>query len=264
MVQEMECNVCHSNFVECTGQEVESFLGNSSNGQPESSSEGDRDNGRESIDQSPNSGGEIIHQILNRVLGVGVQVRPQTSSTLLTVMQNAAAESGRPIGIVVRQAVSSDELESLASMLSSGSRRSALVGGGEIGGSFGALGNLLSLPSLGGGGGGGGGTSGIGLGLGGQSFDDLLHHILMHETSHAGAPPATQEVIDNLPHQLVEDEDAAMQLGECSISQEMFSIGDTAVTLPCGHFFKQDLVVQWLKMHDTCPVCRVRLSSSCG
>lgn len=50
------------------------------------------------------------------------------------------------------------------------------------------------------------------------------------------------------------------ELGECSINQELFQLGDVAVTLPCEHRFKEESIVHWLKMHSTCPVCRVDIS----
>lgn len=48
--------------------------------------------------------------------------------------------------------------------------------------------------------------------------------------------------------------------GECCITQESFEIGDVMVPLSCGHNYKQESIVHWLQMHNTCPVCRIQLS----
>ena len=95
---------------------------------------------------------------------------------------------------------------------------------------------------------------------GGRTFEDLLHHIFMNENSHAGEPPATEKILQSLKRTLVTNETNLFELGECSISQESFEIGDIAISLPCNHCYKEEPIVQWLKMHNTCPVCRISLS----
>ena len=106
-------------------------------------------------------------------------------------------------------------------------------------------------------------VGGPGLSYPDRSFEELLHHILMNDSSHAGAPPATAATIENLSREVISAETDLQGLGECcSITQEAFEVGDTAVKLPCGHAYKQESIIQWLRMHDTCPVCRVRLPSA--
>ena len=34
---------------------------------------------------------------------------------------------------------------------------------------------------------------------------------------------------------------------------------DELVSMPCGHIFHEDCLVPWLRMHGTCPVCRVSI-----
>ena len=45
-------------------------------------------------------------------------------------------------------------------------------------------------------------------------------------------------------------------LGECGITQECFEVGETAVTLGCGHVYKEESIVHWLGLSNTCPYCR--------
>ena len=110
-----------------------------------------------------------------------------------------------------------------------------------------------------------GGMSMGGMGIGGmgnmRSFEDLLHHIMMNDNSHAGVPPAPDMVIDSLTREVVTPDTNLQRLGECCISMEAFEPGDTAISLPCGHCYKQEPIVQWLRMHNTCPVCRLQVAS---
>eukprot|EP01038_Epipyxis_sp_PR26KG_P005654 gene5654-7809_t len=93
-----------------------------------------------------------------------------------------------------------------------------------------------------------------------SQLESLLHHILMNETSLAGAPAASEELIANLERETVTTDPTINQLGDCCISQELFEIGDVVITLSCGHRFKEEPIIHWLKMHNTCPVCRITIN----
>jgi hypothetical protein len=93
-----------------------------------------------------------------------------------------------------------------------------------------------------------------------RQFEALLHHILMNEMSHAGAPPASKSVLESLKREIITNDTDTVALGECNITQEPFEVGDTMIELPCGHNYKQDSIVHWLEMHNTCPVCRVEIA----
>lgn len=89
---------------------------------------------------------------------------------------------------------------------------------------------------------------------GGNSFDDLLHHIMMNESSYAHHG-ASEEAISRLERRT----ENLHELGECSISQEPFNENDTAIVLSCHHAFKENEILQWLRVNNTCPVCRVSI-----
>ena len=183
----------------------------------------------------------LIQRIVNRILGLGVQTRPSVQSTLLTVLQQAALDSGRPVGIVVRQTTTARELALLTSLLSMG-RTGSTAG---VDGTDGMAGFTAPFG-----------------GLDGRSFEDFLHHIMMNESSYAGAPPASDVAILSLDRQLITPHTDQRQLGVCCISQEPFEEGEVAVTMPCGHAYKEAPIVQWLKRHNSCPVCRYVISTN--
>jgi hypothetical protein len=322
--QEIRCSLCNSTFVELGGQRIHEFLGDAvpsdsvTSSSSSSSSTGSNNNpiAISSSSAQPLSGGilpggasapagpagsDLVMQILNRVLGMGVQTAPDGQSTLLELLQQtSSASGGRPVGVVVRQPVSPSELSSISEALagttgvtrargprvssapapssssaSLAAPRNDMLGllnmfsGVGVGGVAGAPSNtILSGPAtIGGlrvGGMGPLGPLGLFGGLGGatSSLDDILHHILMNERSHAGVPPASTETIQSLKRVCVRNDTDTSSLGECSISQEKFETGDVCVMLTCGHNFKQEAIERWLAMHDTCPTCRVRVSDN--
>mmetsp|Transcript_4131 Transcript_4131/g.8532 ORF Transcript_4131/g.8532 Transcript_4131/m.8532 type:complete len:664 (-) Transcript_4131:276-2267(-) len=73
-----------------------------------------------------------------------------------------------------------------------------------------------------------------------------------------GPPPASGTALKNLPLITVASEDL-VENRECSICLEEHEIGSVAVRMPCAHIFHKNCVVDWLKSHCTCPVCRYEL-----
>jgi hypothetical protein len=88
-----------------------------------------------------------------------------------------------------------------------------------------------------------------------RSLDDIVSQLLNH--LEGGAPPADKDTIDNLPKvtitQISIDQDA-----ECTVCQDKFVMGEEVCQLTkCEHLFHTDCITPWLKLHDTCPVCRI-------
>ena len=67
-------------------------------------------------------------------------------------------------------------------------------------------------------------------------------------SGHAGAPPATSGDINLL-------EDVDVEGGECAVCQE--ELGDRCKKMRCGHVYHFDCLAPWLRIHNTCPVCRL-------
>ena len=229
------CSVCGGDFIEILGQGIESFLAPDPPQLPQTTTATNTvtppSRGQAVELDTAGGAGAVIQRIINRVLGLDSLV-PNQGPSIISLLQQAATDAGRPVGVVIRQASTPHEMALLSNMLGRGggsqlprSRLAEALSGRETGReTFGGFG----------------------------SFEDLLHHILMNERSHVGAPPVDESVLEQL-HRTTDIDN----LGECSITQETFAPGDVAVILPCGHAFKEDPIVQWLKAHNTCPDCRV-------
>ncbi|KAF7842694.1 putative E3 ubiquitin-protein ligase RHC1A [Senna tora] len=70
-----------------------------------------------------------------------------------------------------------------------------------------------------------------------------------------GPPPAADSAIERLPTvkpteiQLASDPN-------CAICKDEFRVEMEVKELPCKHFYHSDCIVPWLRIHNTCPICR--------
>lgn len=90
-----------------------------------------------------------------------------------------------------------------------------------------------------------------------QEALDRVMSQLMEQNQQNGAPPAPEELINQLPRKPV---DKSMLGGderaECSICMDSVEMGTEVTILPCTHWFHFECIQSWLKEHDTCPHCR--------
>ena len=69
------------------------------------------------------------------------------------------------------------------------------------------------------------------------------------------------EVMDELAETKIEDVNKlASDKKNCVICLEDFENGDNAIFLPCIHLFHKDCILNWLKSHDNCPICKFKVS----
>ena len=87
------------------------------------------------------------------------------------------------------------------------------------------------------------------------------------QNQNQGNPPASQTAIDKCKHFKMEkkyckknDKDPnKLEYPECSICLMEINEGQDTILIPCGHMFHDNCVTKWLKMHNTCPLCRFEL-----
>lgn len=257
-LSELECTSCGSTCVEYTGQAVEAFLRQSDNQQPIHA------------DIRPVDGATVLREMVNQVLALGVQVRPSEEATVLSLIRQSAAESGRPVGVLIRQYATQAEFDAIRSLFNpnmeptstaSGIVRSMLTNSthrrdiffGQSAATTGAGAPFSSLR---------GSSSTANLLDESRLLQDLLNHILQNEISHPPSRGVDGGVIESLLQQSSkkfgsESEQRRLRLEGCSISHEPIDEGTEAIVMPCcNRCFGQEALLTWLRGHNTCPVCR--------
>lgn len=235
---ELFCIVCSSPFVEEENQGGEEFFTDATieaQGELNQQIEFPQNNSS-TASEIQHDHSRIIQQVLDNLLGIGTQQQSNFSNEPISIVQRGSDGSRRPVGIMIRSAP-------LSLDGSNGSFPRGLLG---LLGSVGAS-RINNYPNP--------------DALSNAQFEQFLHHILMNESSHAGAPPADEHIIQQLERHKISCKEEISTFGVCCISQDEFEIGDIVISLPCGHNYKEDPIVHWLKMHSTCPVCRINIKS---
>ena len=79
-------------------------------------------------------------------------------------------------------------------------------------------------------------------------------------------PPTSQDIINKLKHFKMEKEfykknieEDISEFPKCTICLMELSEGTDVILLPCEHIFHEKCITKWLKVHNTCPLCRYEL-----
>ena len=91
-------------------------------------------------------------------------------------------------------------------------------------------------------------------------YERLVEEFIRNDDPNSyGAPPASNENMNKLRE--FNYEPGKCKAVDCAVCQEDYNKGDKLVDLPCNHTYHKDCVLEWLKRHDACPVCRKPLNS---
>ncbi|VFQ81599.1 unnamed protein product [Cuscuta campestris] len=70
-----------------------------------------------------------------------------------------------------------------------------------------------------------------------------------------GLPPAPESIIDAIPKRQI-SESHLVNDKACAVCLEEFEAGEEARELPCKHIYHSECIVPWLRLHNSCPICR--------
>ncbi|XP_020211180.1 E3 ubiquitin-protein ligase RING1-like [Cajanus cajan] len=89
----------------------------------------------------------------------------------------------------------------------------------------------------------------------------LVQQLADNDPNRYGTPPAAKDVVKNLPTVTV-DEDTELGVEPvCGLPGE-FEKGSHVTQMPCKHVYHGDCLIPWLRLHNSCPVCRYELPTN--
>ncbi|ESQ49878.1 hypothetical protein EUTSA_v10020821mg [Eutrema salsugineum] len=86
--------------------------------------------------------------------------------------------------------------------------------------------------------------------------DAIFGQMFDNETGIRGNPPAAKRVIEDLPVVELTVEEVNKGNIFCAVCKDEMVIEEKVNMLPCRHSYHGECIVSWLKIRNTCPVCR--------
>ncbi|KAK9079736.1 hypothetical protein SSX86_000129 [Deinandra increscens subsp. villosa] len=97
-----------------------------------------------------------------------------------------------------------------------------------------------------------------------EDYNDAEHEMLFGQfaenvDSSLVRPPASKRVVDNLVSVVMSLKDYESNNTVCAVCKDEIGVGEIAKQLSCSHRYHGDCIVPWLRIRNTCPVCRHEL-----
>ncbi|KAL9244221.1 hypothetical protein vseg_018022 [Gypsophila vaccaria] len=93
----------------------------------------------------------------------------------------------------------------------------------------------------------------------GPGLEQLIQHLAENDPNRYGTPPASKTAVDSLPTVAVSEDVVNSESNSCAVCMTEFEAASYAKQMPCNHLFHSDCILPWLKLHNSCPVCRFEL-----
>jgi len=98
------------------------------------------------------------------------------------------------------------------------------------------------------------------------NIQNIIQYLSERDPNRYGPPPASTKTIENLKEFIfgenddnTNNNDDGKVLNDCAICKETFVKDEKLIILTCNHKYHTTCIIPWLKLHNTCPVCRYQL-----
>lgn len=97
-----------------------------------------------------------------------------------------------------------------------------------------------------------------------EDYNDAENEMLFGQFGDNGdtglvRPPASKRAVDSLLNVVMTREDIESNNSLCAVCKDEIGVGEMAKRLPCSHHYHGECIVPWLRIRNTCPVCRHEL-----
>ncbi|XP_010538978.1 PREDICTED: probable E3 ubiquitin-protein ligase RHC1A isoform X2 [Tarenaya hassleriana] len=96
----------------------------------------------------------------------------------------------------------------------------------------------------------------------GPGLEEMIEQLTQNDRP--GPPPVPESAIDTIPTVKITSEHLKNDGTQCTVCMEEFQVGGEAKELPCKHIYHNDCIVPWLRLHNSCPICRHELPVDSG
>ncbi|GMH16094.1 hypothetical protein Nepgr_017935 [Nepenthes gracilis] len=90
-------------------------------------------------------------------------------------------------------------------------------------------------------------------------LEQIVQHLVEIDSIRHGTPPASKSAVEALPSINVTEELLESDSSQCVVCKDEFHLGVEIKQMPCKHVYHPHCILPWLRLHNTCPVCRYQL-----
>ncbi|KNA20777.1 hypothetical protein SOVF_049200 [Spinacia oleracea] len=90
-------------------------------------------------------------------------------------------------------------------------------------------------------------------------YEMMFGQFAESENAFLTRPPASKYVVENLPSVITTKEDMVNEKALCAVCKDQIEVGEEGKKLPCSHRYHGDCIIPWLRIRNTCPLCRFEL-----
>ena len=96
-----------------------------------------------------------------------------------------------------------------------------------------------------------------------NNLDNIMNSLMMMDNNKCGNPPAAKNAVEKLKKIKLSKDKIDELLNEknkfCAVCKEEFNTDEICLIMPCNHFFHEGCLIPWLKLRNSCPLCRFEL-----